>query len=676
MTYEEALSRLDGVHRSGNKATARCPVHQDSEPSLSIEATDGSNFVAHCHANRGCTFERIVASLRSRWLRRLPGVTSTSTGDPSVVRRQVAAYPYVNEHGYLLYQVVRYEPKGFRQRRPDGEGGWIYNLDGVRRVLYRLSELGGHRTVYICEGEKDADNLRARGLNATTCAQGAGKWSDEFTSQLYAVGVKEVVVLPDNDKPGEQHAVDVARSCVKAGLPVKIVKLPDLPEKGDVSDWLAAGRNEIGLAKLAGLAPHVTTEDVPEPVTRLDIVSGEEITEKPIEWTWQNRIPRGHPSMIVGDPGLGKSKLILDIACRRSKDGQRWPDGPCAPPRGTILFFTSEDNLEDTVIPRIKAMGGDPSRFKFVRMVKQADGREREFSLEDLQLLEQAVKDHQVTDVFIDPVSAFLGKADDHKTGSIRGLLGPLSHLAERYNLTIVVVMHLNKKEDQKVLYRVSGTVAFTAAARSVFLIQADPGQPETRRFLVHIKCNLSEYAPTLAFVHTGQAIRWETSPVTEVTVHNLSLAEGPEAPERESAKAWLRAALADGAQKAEDVKRWAKTNGYSARTLERAKAALKIVSVQPPRGADGAFEGDWFWSLPNTRERTVGDVVGCGSQTIDSTTPPPDRHLPLPRVGDVADGVVGGDVASTTPDNVIKLPVRDATPTVKRPVMDEEDVA
>src|SRR5262249_4153781 len=126
--------------------------------------------------------------------------------------RQIAAiYDYRDEAGTLLYQVIRYQPKDFRQRRPDGKGDWIWNLVGVRRVLYLLPELTAapEREVFIVEGEKDADLLANLGLQATTSAGGAGKWTDDFNGVLAG---REVFILPDNDEPGRQHASAVARS--------------------------------------------------------------------------------------------------------------------------------------------------------------------------------------------------------------------------------------------------------------------------------------------------------------------------------------------------------------------------------------------------------------------------------------------------------------------------------
>ena len=117
----------------------------------------------------------------------------------------VATYDYTDESGNLLYQTCRYQPKDFRQRRPDGKGGWINNLQGVRRVLYRLPEVLKAQTVCVAEGEKDCDNLAKFGFVATTNPLGAGKWRDEYSETLRG---KDVVVfgdVGDEDGKGEKH---------------------------------------------------------------------------------------------------------------------------------------------------------------------------------------------------------------------------------------------------------------------------------------------------------------------------------------------------------------------------------------------------------------------------------------------------------------------------------------
>ena len=150
-----------------------------------------------------------------------------------------ARYPYRDERDTLLFEVVRFEPKSFAQRRPDGRGGWVWGLDGAQRVPYRLPELlSTVGVVYVTEGEKDAERLADLGLTATCNPCGAGNWRSEFGRHF--VG-RNVVILPDNDGPGLAHADSVARSLYPAAKSVRIVWLSGVPEKGDVTDWLAAG---------------------------------------------------------------------------------------------------------------------------------------------------------------------------------------------------------------------------------------------------------------------------------------------------------------------------------------------------------------------------------------------------------------------------------------------------
>lgn len=165
------------------------------------------------------------------------------------IQTVVATYDYCDEGGALVFQVLRYEPKTFRQRRPEGSG-WSWSVKGVRVLPYRLSALLADpaATVFLVEGEKDADRLAALGLVATCNAGGAGKWKKEHSEFLRA---RRVVVLPDNDEAGEKHAQQVERSLRGIAAEVRTLVLPGLPDKGDVSDWLDAGGTLEELLALA-----------------------------------------------------------------------------------------------------------------------------------------------------------------------------------------------------------------------------------------------------------------------------------------------------------------------------------------------------------------------------------------------------------------------------------------
>lgn len=212
----------------------RCPAHEDHKPSLWIK-DHGDKVVLACRA--GCETADVLTAFGIRW-----GDLFVSDSKPS--RRIVAKYDYTDENGTFLYQALRFEPKDFRQRRKARRGeesrdGWVWNLNGVRRVLYQLPRVISAKCVIVVEGEKDADNVNALSLTkcvATCSPMGVGNWIKEFSDTLAG---KRVVILPDNDEPGIKHAQNVRDSLRGVAAHVKIIDVPDVDKKGDISDWLS-----------------------------------------------------------------------------------------------------------------------------------------------------------------------------------------------------------------------------------------------------------------------------------------------------------------------------------------------------------------------------------------------------------------------------------------------------
>ena len=261
------LSFLTNVKATGeHQWQARCPAHDDQHASLCVGRGDDGRALIHCQA--GCsTFE----------IRRVLGVpwsTFFPPDAPTVPKagRIVATYDYRDAAGDLLFQVVRFDPKDFRQRRPDGNGGWIWELGDTPRVLYRLPELlqaDPRQWVWIVEGEKDVDNLAALGLVATCNPGGAGKWGKLADDS--ALHGRRVAAIPDKDDPGRRHEQDVAARLTGKAAEVRTVTLPG-PSK-DVSDWIAAGGTAAQLLALleapASQEP-VAEKEQPRPTVLID----------------------------------------------------------------------------------------------------------------------------------------------------------------------------------------------------------------------------------------------------------------------------------------------------------------------------------------------------------------------------------------------------------------------
>lgn len=232
--------------RSGQSFKCLCPTHDDGKESLSVTEGKGGVVLLHCHA--GCDTRKIVEALGLTFADLNPAKAEAKKQPAK--RTIVATYDYIDAAGKMLYQVVRYVPKDFRQRQPDGKGDWVWNLKGVDHVLYRLPALlesSPDLWVFIVEGEKDADNLNRLNLIATTNAQGADKWEPHFNQWLTD---RRVCILPDNDDPGRKHAHTVAAQLLPVARQVRVLELPGLAAKGDVSDWLSLGHTAEQLLAL------------------------------------------------------------------------------------------------------------------------------------------------------------------------------------------------------------------------------------------------------------------------------------------------------------------------------------------------------------------------------------------------------------------------------------------
>ena len=261
-----------------------------------VEKEGGSLIDLAARARHGGDTFRAAEEL-GEWLRLRPSMKAKTT------RRVVKVYDYTDLLGMTVHQTVRYEPKDFAQRRPDPaqEGQYIYNLNGIEPVLYRWPEWAESPFVILAEGEKDADTLAGAGLPGTTSPMGAGKWAPSFSAALAG---KQVVILPDNDQAGRDHAQLVAGQIHATAAWVKIIPLPGLPEKGDVTDWFkAGGKVEALLATIAAAPTYDPASAEAKPPAVAGILEAKRANQEPFRnYRWTEAATEGGKAKDIRSP--------------------------------------------------------------------------------------------------------------------------------------------------------------------------------------------------------------------------------------------------------------------------------------------------------------------------------------------------------------------------------------
>ncbi len=329
---------------------------------------------------------------------------------------------------------------------------------------------------------------------------------------------------------------------------------------------------------------------------RLDTVEPQKIA-----WLWPGRIAIGKQTEVSGDPRLGKSLLTIDVAARVSV-GSRWPDSSECSPLGGVVMLSAEDDPADTIRPRLDAAGADCSRICLLTDVSRFDSAESKwfrtpFNLaRDIGVLDEAIEttiDCRL--VIIDPISAFCGSTDSHRNTDVRGLLAPLAELAQRRQVAVVCINHLNKNvAGGPAVYRTMGSLAFVAAARAAWDVVKDKNDP-TKRLFLPIKHNLSSDVTGLSYTVEDRGgapvLRWSPDPVSI----SADDAMGPEHPdgrarERNEAAEWLRAVLADGPLTVKKIEWQAKEEGFAWRTVKRERVFSECAPTEKASGrtADG----------------------------------------------------------------------------------------
>ncbi|MEQ8847991.1 AAA family ATPase [Botrimarina sp.] len=334
---------------------------------------------------------------------------------------------------------------------------------------------------------------------------------------------------------------------------------------------------------------------------RPNLVRMADIEVREVDWLWESRIAAGSVTLLVGQPGVGKSFVTCDLAACVSA-GREFADGnPCR--QGSVVLVSAEDDPAHTIRPRLEAHGAALEHIHLLSGVTETrtNGSQGElpYTLANVDALTATLEtlgDCRL--VVIDPIGSYLGsKTDAYRDNEVRAVLSPIVKIAEKFGVAVLIVAHRRKSAAAFADDTAMGSRAFTGVARSVLHLMIDPDD-RGRRLLLAGKNNLGRQADGLAFQIEGDPARivWDEEPVPwtadDVLAREVA-GSGRTAPARTRAVDWLRDQLAEGPVKVEDLKAAARHAGHSWRTLERAKRELGVVSS--PRD----FQGPHEWRLP-----------------------------------------------------------------------------
>lgn len=590
---QEVLRCFDGVkQQNGNQWMARCPCHDDRKQSLSIGRGE-KGVVLKCQA--GCDTHDILdrIGLKPRDLFYEPPQKAKER--PALV----ATYQYQNG-----VQKLRFEPKDFRWRRPNGKGGWIWNRQGVPHSLYIAGELA--QVVVVAEGEKDADNLHRLGFDAVSGEDGAGagKWRKEYTEQLKGL---TVCIFQDNDEIGRAYAQEIAAALKGAALGVRVLDLskvwPEIPEHGDVSDLISAFGDEKACALMAKLMTETPEWEPPPPEAdpflscfkTLDTFEEEEAT-----WLVPGWVPEGQITLMAADGGIGKTTIWCNLIAAISSGRRCILDPPdYTRTAQTVAFLTTEDSVRKKLKKKLRLAGANMANIITPDFLADKEGvlRGLKFGTNEM---ERFVKHFRPALCVFDPVQGFI--PPDINMGSrnaMRDCMAPLISLGEETGTTFIVVCHTNKRPKASGRDRIADSADLWDISRSVLM--AGYTEEQGVRYLSNEKNNYTTLQETLLFTidSDGQAKAEGTSWKRD-REYTQESAASTAAPKREDCKDWVLHELdeAGGAMPTKTLEEMAAAAGYSFRTLRRAKEDLKKDRRIKYYTTGSAKDGDRVWHI------------------------------------------------------------------------------
>ena len=323
----------------------------------------------------------------------------------------------------------------------------------------------------------------------------------------------------------------------------------------------------------------------------LKLINMEQVEVEKIDWLLYPFIPFGKVTIVQGDPGEGKTTMVLQIIAKLTKGEAVLPSGSDEPALEAktvdlepvnVIYQTAEDGLGDTIKPRLLSAGADCSRVMVI------DDNDQALTMMDARL-EEAIIRTKARLVVLDPIQGFLGAAVDmHRANEIRPLMKRIAVLAEKYHCAIILIGHMNKNSNGKSSYRGLGSIDFQAAARSVLIVGRIKDEPEIR-VVCHVKSSLAPEGKSIAFrLDKDTGFEW----IGEYDISADDLLSGDNRGQKiHEAKEFLKEILVSGSVAQTKVAEEAESRGIKKKTLWNAKKELEIESVK--------IGNQWFWMLP-----------------------------------------------------------------------------
>ena len=325
----------------------------------------------------------------------------------------------------------------------------------------------------------------------------------------------------------------------------------------------------------------------------LKIISSTNVEVREINWLWYPFIPRGKVTILQGDPGEGKSTFMLTLAAYLTR-GEALPFTDCGEPPDpiTVLYQSTEDDYDDTIVPRFIKAGGIRDRLAFI------DESEYPLTFDDDRILE-GIKQTGAKLLVLDPLASYIGDCSLNASNEVRQKFNALINAARETDCAIVVVNHMNKMPGLKAIYRTPGSIDVAGAVRSILLLARDPDE-EDKRYLVQTKMNLASKGDALEFRIDDGGIKFTgiTDKTADEILRKQDFVSGIGRPDvkLQEAKEVIEELLAAGAAvPAEDCEAVLKKNGIRRSTAQTAKRELGIESVR--------IQDRWYWKLPETEE-------------------------------------------------------------------------